>query len=217
MGLSQGRRAALRWGVGALLVLGTLVGCSGGGGKVSAHAGATPAADAGPTSGPGDYRPPAALCPKVDFAPLTAAVAPTAGPTKGERTGSDPATASGAACLQGFRTSGTKVNGRSIVYCTAWKDVAAAIKQYKDRLSSAPQEARGPVVREPGLGRGAFRYENVKEAAPFRSDLRLLVRDSNLECEVQVQSLAPLTDQQVTAAWPAMAKTVRALLPELRS
>lgn len=64
---------------------------------------------------------------------------------------------------------------------------------------------------------GAFRYENVKEAAPFRNDLRLLVRDSNLECEVQVQSLAPLTDQQVTAAWPAMAETVRALLPELRS
>lgn len=230
MGLSQGRRAAqdvvrltgrgirsARWGMGALLVLGSLVGCGSGDGKASAHAGATPAADARPTNGPGDYRPPTDLCPKVDFGPLTAAVAPTAGPTKGERTGSDPATASGAACLQGFRTAGTKVDGRSIVYCTAWKDVAAAIKQYTYRLSSAPQEARGPVVREPGLGRGAFRYENVKEAAPFRNDLRLLVRDSNLECEVQVQSLAPLTDQQVTAAWPAMAETVRALLPELRS
>lgn len=34
---------------------------------------------------------------------------------------------------------------------------------------------------------------------------------------VEVQSLAPLTDQQVAAAWPAMAATVRALLPELRS
>ncbi|MDH6452424.1 hypothetical protein RKD27_003681 [Streptomyces sp. SAI-126] len=29
--------------------------------------------------------------------------------------------------------------------------------------------------------------------------------------------MTPLTDQQVTAAWPAMAQTVRALLPKLRS
>ncbi|MFF4486041.1 hypothetical protein ACFY0F_06010 [Streptomyces sp. NPDC001544] len=230
MGLSQGRRAAqdivrltgsgmraARWGTSALLVLGSLVGCSSGDGKTSGHAGATPAADAGPTNGPGDYRPPTDLCPKVDFGPLTAAVAPTAGPTKGERTGSDPAIGSGAACLQGFRTAGTKVDGRSTVYCTAWKDVAAAIKQYKYRLSSAPQEARGPVVQERGLGQAAFRYENVKEAAPFLSDLRLLVRDSNLECEIQVQSLKPLASQQVTAAWPAMAETAQALLPELRS
>lgn len=230
MGLSQRRRAAqdvvrftgrgiraARWGTGALLVLGSLVACGSGDGKASAHDGATPAADAGPTNGPGDYRPPKDLCPKVDFGPLTAAVAPTAGSPKGERTGSDPASASGAACLQGFRAAGTKVDGRSIVYCTAWKDVTAAIKQYEYRLSSARQEARGPVVQERGLARGAFRYENVKEAAPFRCDLRLLVRDSNLECEVQVQSLVPLTDQQVTAAWPAMAETVRTLLPELRS
>ncbi|NUR00831.1 MAG: hypothetical protein HOY79_31185 [Streptomyces sp.] len=229
MGLSQKRRTAqdvvrltgkgiraARWGTGALLVLGSLVGCSSGDGKASAHAGATPAADAGPTNGPGDYRPPTDLCSKVDFGPLTAAVAPTAGKPKGERIGSDPANASGAACLQGFRTAGTKVDGRSTVYCTAWKDVAAAIKQYKYRLSSAPQEARGPVAQEPGLGQGAFRYENVKEAAPFRNDLRLLVRDSNMECEVEVQSLAPLTDQQVTAAWPAMADTARTLLPKLR-
>jgi hypothetical protein len=38
-----------------------------------------------------------------------------------------------------------------------------------------------------------------------------------MECEVQVQSLGPLTDQQVTAAWPAMADTVWTLLPKLRS
>ena len=58
------------------------------------------------------------------------------------------------------------------------------------------------MVQERGLGQGAFRYENVKEAAPFVNDLRLLVRDSNLECELQVQSLKPLTGQHVTAAWP---------------
>lgn len=112
---------------------------------------------------------------------------------------------------------GTALRGENMGLSQGRRAVAAAIKQYTYRLSSAPREARGPVVREPGLGRGAFRYENVKEAAPFRNDLRLLVRDSNLECEVQVLSLAPLTDQQVTAAWPAIAETVRALLPELRS
>jgi hypothetical protein len=230
MGLSQGQRTAqdfarlthygiraARWGTGALLVLGALAGCSSGDGKVSAHAGATPTADAGPTSGPGDYRPPTVLCPKVEFGPLTAAVAPAAGKPKGERTGGDSVNGSGAACLQGFRTTGTKVNGRSTVYCTVWDDVATAIKEYKYRLSSAPQEAKGQVVQEPGLGQGAFRYENTKEAAPFINDLRLLVRDSNMECEVQVQSLAPLTDQHVTAAWPAMVDTVRTLLPKLRS
>ncbi|WP_055523526.1 hypothetical protein [Streptomyces graminilatus] len=212
----KGRRAA-GWGTGALLVLGSLAGCGGGDGKASAHAAATSAAVAGPTNGPGDYRPPTDLCPKVDFGPLTAAVAPKAGPAKGQRTGSDPAVSSGAACLQGFRTAGPKADGRSTVYCSAWKDVATAVKVYKYRLSSAPKEARGPVVREPGLGQGAFRYENVKEAAPFVNDLRLLVRDSNLECEVQVQSLKPLTDQHVDAALPAMAETVRTLLPKLRS
>ncbi|MFI5800797.1 hypothetical protein [Streptomyces sp. NPDC051677] len=72
------------------------------------------------------------------------------------------------------------------------------------------------MAKEPGLGRGAFRYESLKEAAPFRNDLRLLVRDSDMECEVQVQSLGPLTGQQGTAAWPAMADTVRTLLPKLR-
>jgi len=208
---------AARWGAGALLVLGSLVGCSSGDAKASAHAGAASTADAGPTNGPGDYRPPTDLCPKVDFGPLTAAVAPTAGKPKGQRTGSDPATGSGAACLQAFRTAGTKADGHSAVYCTAWKNVATAIKLYKYELSLASKEARGPVVKEPGLGAGAFRYENVKEAAPFRNDLRLVVRDSNMECEVQVQSLAALTDQQITAAWPAMAGTVRTLLPKLRS
>ncbi|KOU68938.1 hypothetical protein ADK57_15180 [Streptomyces sp. MMG1533] len=212
----KGIRAA-RWGTGAVLVLGSLAGCGSGDGKASADAGGTPTAAAGPTNGPGDYRPPTDLCPKLDFGPLTAAVAPTAEPPKGQQTGSDPATAGGAACLQSFRTAGTKADGRSIVYCTAWKDVAVAIKQYEYRLSSAPKEAQAPVVQEPGLGRGAFRYENVKDAAPFRNDLRLFVRDSNLECEVQVQSLSVLTDQQVTAAWPAMVETVRALLPKLRS
>lgn len=49
------------------------------------------------------------------------------------------------------------------------------------------------MVKEPGLGAEAFRYENIKE------------------------SLGPLTDQQVTAAWPAMADAVRTLLPKLRS
>ncbi|MFJ7150528.1 hypothetical protein ACIQVT_20340 [Streptomyces sp. NPDC100445] len=216
VGLTGAGLRAVGWGTGALLVLGSLAGCGSGDGKASAHAGATPSAEAEATNGPGDYRPPKDLCPKVDFGPLTAAVAPRAGLPKGERTGSDPASASGAACLQGFKAAGTKVDGRSVVYCTAWKDVAAAVKQYRYRLSSAPREARGPVVREKGLGREAFRYENVKEAAPFVSDLRLVVRDSNLECEVQVQSLVPLTDQRVKAAWPAMATTARTLLPELR-
>ncbi|MEU8677819.1 hypothetical protein [Streptomyces sp. NPDC048560] len=200
-----------------VLVLGSLAGCGSGDGKASDDGGGTTTAAAAPTNGPGDYRPPTDLCPKVDFGPLTAAVAPADGQPKGQRTGSDPATGSGAACLQGFRSAGTKADGRSVLYCTAWKDVATAIKHYKYALSSAPEEAGGPVVQVPGLGGGAFRYENVKEATAFASDLRLVVRDSNLECEVQVQSLTPLPEQQVTAAWPAMAETVRSLVPELRS
>ena len=212
----KGVRAA-RWGAGLVLVLGSLAGCDSGDGKGSADAGGTPTAAAAPTNGPGDYRPPTDLCPKVDFGPLTAAVAPTDGPPKGQRTGSDPAMGRGAACLQGFRTAGTKADGRSVVYCTAWKDVATAVKQYEYVQSAASKEAQGPVERVPGLGGGAFRYESVEEAAVFRSDLRSVVRDSNLECEVQVQSLTPLTDQQVTAAWPAMAETLRALIPKLRS
>lgn len=216
MGMSGHGMRAARWGAGSLLVLGTLVGCSSGDGKASAHAGAS-SADAEPTKGPGDYRPPTALCPKVDFGPLTAAVAPKAGAPKGELTGSDPSTAAGAACLQGFRTTGTKTDGRSTVYCTAWKDIPTAKKQYAYRLSTAPQEARGAVVKESGLGVEAFRYQNLKDAAPFADDLRLVVRDSNLECEVEVQSLPPLTDHQVEAAWPAMADTARTLLPKLRS
>lgn len=208
---------AAGWGSGVVLVLGSLAGCGGGDGKASVSGGGRPTAAAEVTNGPGDYRPPTDLCPDLDFGPLTAAVAPTANPPKGQQTGSDPAMDSGAACLQSFRTAGTKADGHSIVYCTAWKDVATAIKQYKYRLSSAPEEARGPAVQVPGLGRAAFRYVNVKESAPFTNDLRLVVRDSNLECEVQVQSLKPLTDQQVTAAWPAMAQTAPALLPKLRS
>lgn len=219
MGLSQTGTCAraARWGTGIVLVLGSLAGCGSGDGKTSADAGGTPTAAAEPTNGPGEYRAPDDLCPKVDFGPLTAAVAPTDGPTKGQETGSDPAEGSGAACLQGFRSAGAKADGRSTVYCTAWQDVATAIGQYKYGLSSASKGAQGPVVQVPGLGGGAFRYESTEEAAVFRSDLRLVVRDSNLECDLQVQSLTPLTDQQVTAAWPAMAKTVRALLPKLRS
>ena len=216
MGMSGHGMPVARWGAGTLLVLGALAGCSGGDGKPSAHAGATSAA-AGPTKGPGDYRPPTALCPKIDFGPLTAAVAPAAGAPKGQLTGSDPSTSAGAACLQAFRTTGTKADGRSTVYCSAWKDVPTAIKLYAYRLSSAPKEAQGAVVKESGLGEEAFRYQNVKDAAPFADDLRLVVRDSNLGCEVQVQSLKPLTGRQVKAAWPAMAVTVRTLLPELRS
>ncbi|MDX2544019.1 hypothetical protein ACOT81_30185 [Streptomyces sp. WI04-05B] len=200
-----------------VLGLGSLAGCGGGDGKASADDGGTPTAAAEPANGPGDYRAPDDLCPNIDFGPLTAAVAPADGPTKGQETGSEPAEGSGAACLQGFRTAGAKADGRSTVYCTAWKDVATAIGQYEHGLSSASKGAEGPVVRVPGLGGGAFRYESVEEAAVFRSDLRLVVRDSNLECDVQVQSLTVLTDQQVTAAWPAMAETVRALLPKLRS
>jgi hypothetical protein len=64
----------------------------------------------------------------------------------------------------GLQDGRDKGDGRSIVYCAAWEDVATAIKLYTYRLSSAPQEARGPVVKEPGLGAGAFRYENVKES-----------------------------------------------------
>lgn len=226
MGLSQGRRAALSpgkgmravgWGAGAVLVLGALAGCGSGDGKASADAGGRPTTASEPVNGPGDYRPPTDLCPMVDFGPLTAAVAPTADPPKGQQTGADPAMAGGAACLQSFRTTGTKADGHSVVYCTAWKDVATAIKQYKYRLSSAPSEARGPVVQEPGLGQGAFRYTNIKESAPFSNDLRLVVQDSNMECEVQVQSLKPLTAHQITASWPAMTTTARALLPKLRS
>ncbi len=213
----KGIRAAGR-GTGTVLVLVALAGCSIGGedGKGTAQAAGTPSASAEPTHGTGDYRPPTDLCSNVDFGPLTAAVAPRAGSPKGEKTGSDPATASGAACLQGFKTAGTKTDGRSIVYCSAWKNVAIAIKQHSYRLSSARREAKGPVVPVPGLGRAAFRYENVKDSAPFATDLRLMVRDSNLECEVQVQSLNLLTGQQIKAAWPAMAETARALLPKLR-
>ncbi|WP_330290129.1 hypothetical protein [Streptomyces sp. NBC_00576] len=164
MGLSQtgkGIRAA-RWGTGAVLVHGSPAGCSSGDGKAAADVGGTPTAAAAPTNGPGDYRPLTDLCPKVDFGPLTAAVAPTDGPPKGQQTsrGSDPAMGSGAACLQGFRTAGTKADGRSTVYCTAWRDVATAVKQYKYVLSSAPKEAGSPVVQVPGLGQGAFRYES---------------------------------------------------------
>lgn len=211
------RIRAASWSAGVVLVLGALAGCGSGDGKASADAEDTPTATAVPTNGPGDYRPPTDLCPKVDFGPLTAAVAPTDGPPKGQRTGADKATGSGAACLQGFRASTTKADGRSVVYCTVWRDVALGTKQYEYLLSSASKEARGPVVQVPGLGGGAFRYESVEEAAVFRSDLRLVVRDSSLGCEVQVQSLTPLTDQQITAAWPAMAETVRALMPKLRS
>ncbi|MFJ4617947.1 hypothetical protein [Streptomyces sp. NPDC088812] len=199
-----------------VLALGSLAGCGGGDGKASADAGGTPTAAAEPANGPGDYRPPTDLCPKLDFGPLTAAVAPADGSPKGQRTGADPAEGSGAACLQGFGTTGTGANGRSVVYCTAWKDVATAIKQYEYVLSSASKQAQDSVAQVSGLGGGAFRYESAEEAA-FPSDLRLVVRDSNLGCEVQVQSLTLLTGQQVTAAWPAMTETVRTLLPKLRS
>ncbi|MFI1355163.1 hypothetical protein ACH4TV_16565 [Streptomyces sp. NPDC020898] len=224
MGLSR-RGTGIRtagWGTGALLVLGSLAGCGGGDdGKAAADAGGrrqtASAAPAAPTNGPGDYRPPTDLCPKVDFGPLTAAVAPTDGPPKGKQTGADPAMGSGSACLQGFRMAEKLADGRSTVYCTAWKDVATAIKLHKYALSSAPKEAGGAVVQVSGLGEAAFRYENVKETTAFLNDLRLVVRDSNLECEVQVQSLNALTGQQITEAWPAMAETVRAMLPKLRS
>ncbi|MEU1184586.1 hypothetical protein ABZ464_44655 [Streptomyces sp. NPDC005820] len=205
------------WVTGAVLVLGALAGCGGEEGKTSTDAAGTPAATAARTDGPGDYRAPTDLCPKVDFGPLTAAVAPADGSPKGQRTGSDPATGSGAACLQGFGAAGAKTEGRSVVYCTAWKNVATAIKQYKYVLSTARNEARGQVAQIADLGDGAFRYESLKEAAVFRDDLRLLVRASNMECEVQMQSLSSLTAQQVTAAWPAMEETARALLPRLRS
>lgn len=204
-----------------VLVLGSLAGCGVGDGEATADAGSrrqtAPAAPASPTNGPGDYRPPTDLCPNIDFGPLTAAVAPTAGPPKGQQTGSDPEVGSDAACLQSFRTAGKLADGRSTVYCTAWKDVATAIKLHKYALSSAPKEAGGPVVQVSGLGQGAFRYENVKETTAFLNDLRLVVRDSNLECEVQVQSLNAMTDQQLTKAWPAMEATVRAMLPKLRA
>ncbi|MFF4628734.1 hypothetical protein [Streptomyces griseorubiginosus] len=163
MGTSGHGMRAARWGAGTLVVLAALAGCSSGDGKPSAHAGASSAA-AEATKGPGDYRPPTALCPKIDFGPLTAAVAPTAGAPKGQLTGSDPSTAAGAACLQAFRTTGTKADGRSTVYCTAWKDVPTAIKQYAYRLSSAPKEAQGAVVKESGLGGEAFRYGDAVDA-----------------------------------------------------
>lgn len=210
---------AASWGTGVVLVLGSLAGCGSGDEKASAEGvgKSTPTATAETTKGPGDYRPPADLCSNLDFGPLADAIAPNDGPPKGKRTGADPATGSGAACLQPFGKTGSQTEGRTVVYCTAWKNVTTAIKHYEYMERSASKEAQGPVVRVPDLGDGAFRHESVEEAAVFRSDLRLVVRDSNLECEVQVQSKTPLTAQQVVAAWPSMRETVQALLPELRS
>ncbi|MER6157401.1 hypothetical protein ABT147_17945 [Streptomyces sp. NPDC001868] len=203
-----------------VLALCSLAGCGNGDEKASA-AGvgkSTPTATAEATKGPGDYRPPTDLRSALDFGPPADAIAPNDGPPKGKRTGADPATGSGAACLQPFGKTGSTAQGRTVVYCTAWKNVTTAVKHYEYMERSVSKAAQGPVAQVPDLGDGAFRQESVEEAAVFPSDLRLVVRDSNLECEVQVQSKTLLTDQQVIAAWPSMGgEIVQALLPELRS
>ncbi|WP_405016789.1 hypothetical protein OHV05_06550 [Kitasatospora sp. NBC_00070] len=200
--------------LGVVIAAGALAGCGSDGGS-SADGAPVSAAPVEKTDGPGDYRPPDDICKNIDFSALAAAVAKSSEPPKGQETGGDPTVASGAACLQPFAKSGT-VDGRSIVQCTAWKNVATAVEMYESGFRAASGESKKGVTKESGLGKAAYRYENVKDS-PWLADLRLVVRDSNLECEVQVQSNTMLTDPEMEAAYGAMTVTAKAVLPKLRS
>ncbi|MFE6868982.1 hypothetical protein ACFVFS_20800 [Kitasatospora sp. NPDC057692] len=206
--MSQGRCSILTLGALALALLGT-AGCGGG----SAPTAAPPAPPPEATDGPGDYRPPRDVCGVVDFSPLTPVLGLFSSTPENTLTGADPKVSSGAQCRQYL--GGTGVFARSVVHCSAWSDVAKAIKMHEYARETAAKDAVGGVTDVPGLGRQAFRYR-APDSIPWRTDLRLTVRDSNLDCELKAQTDQVLTPDQTATAYQALAEIVRTAAPRLR-
>ncbi|WP_405020920.1 hypothetical protein OHV05_32640 [Kitasatospora sp. NBC_00070] len=203
------RSALVRGGwLGVVMAVG-MVGCGGGG----STAAPPPVPTVERTDGPGPYQPPRGLCGQLDFTELATAVATLAGPPEGGETGANPAEASGSECKQSL--SGGDVHGRVVVQCSAWKDTATAIRMHDHSRTTAVDVAGGTLTEVPGLGSQAFRLVSSEEG-PWKSDLHLVVRDGNLDCELKTQTGKPMDALGKDLAFAAMAATVKAVLPKLR-
>ncbi|MFE2106385.1 hypothetical protein ACFXAF_11010 [Kitasatospora sp. NPDC059463] len=206
--VGHGRCSILALGALALALLGT-AGCDGG----SAPTAAPPAPPPETTDGPGDYRPPRDVCGVVDFSPLTPVLGPLSNAPENTVTGADPKVSSGAQCRQYL--GGTGVFARAVVHCSAWSGVAKAIEMHKYARETAAKDAVGGVTDVPDLGRQAFRYR-APDSVPWHADLRLTVRDSNLDCELKAQTDQVLTPDQTATAYQALTEIARTAAPRLR-
>ncbi|MFJ4910447.1 hypothetical protein ACIQCR_34045 [Streptomyces sp. NPDC093249] len=191
-----------------------LVGC-GGDGKESAKSKPTPKAER--TDGPGSYLPPNRLCDVIDFSELATAVGPVRGKAASRGTGADPAKSSGSECKQSLG-NGRDRYARAVVHCTAWARVGEAIRTHEYAKESAVTDRNGTAA-VPGVGRQAFRFVSAEKGV-WKDDLRMIVRDSNLDCEIHVQSGHPRDERTMDArdkdiAFAAMGDTLKDLLPKL--
>ncbi|MEV5675331.1 hypothetical protein [Streptomyces sp. NPDC052179] len=165
------------------------------------------------TTGPGTYAPPDRLCDLVDFSELATAVAPFASAAQGRETGGDPSVSSGSECKQSL-SNGTTVHARAVAQCSAWKDIGKAIGMHRHGKETA-EVADSSLTDVKGLGNQAYRYVS-SEDGPWKADLRLVVRDSNLDCEFHTQSGHPMDAQDLDITFAAMEATAKNLLPKLR-
>ncbi|MGW6454888.1 hypothetical protein ACWF94_03025 [Streptomyces sp. NPDC055078] len=163
--------------------------------------------------GPGQYQPPDRLCEFVDFTELATAVAPLSGAPRSRETGADPAVSSGSECKQSL--SGGKVHGRAVVQCSAWKETGKAVEMHRYGRGKAEEDAGGTLAEVAGLGSEAYRLVSGEEG-PWEVDLRTVVRDGNLDCELMTQSGHPMDEQGTDIAFAAMQDVLKDLLPKLR-
>ncbi|MER5982261.1 hypothetical protein [Streptomyces sp. NPDC001787] len=202
----------LRGSAGRVLVIAALSAALAGCGGDDSSAGPAPSPSAERTTGPGTYPAPDRLCDLVDFTELAIAVAPLAGTPQTRETGGDPTVSSGSECSQSL--SGGRVHARAVVRCSAWKKIGKAVEMHRYGRGSAVI-ADSSLTDVKGLGNQAYRYVSADDG-PWEVDLRLVVRESNLDCELHTQSGHPMDEQGMDIAFAAMEDTLGNLLPKLR-
>ncbi|MGY3679498.1 hypothetical protein [Streptomyces sp. TE33382] len=120
---------------------------------------------------------------------------------------------SGSECKQSL-SNGTTVHARAVALCSAWKEIGKAIGAHRHSRETA-EVADSSLTDVKGLGNQAYRYVS-SEDGPWKADLRLVVRESNLDCEFHTQSGHPMNEQDTDIAFAAMEATAKHLLPKLR-
>ncbi|MCX5583987.1 hypothetical protein [Streptomyces erythrochromogenes] len=167
--------------------------------------GSLPSPDATVTAvKPGHYPPPNYICEQLDFKEFSD-VFQLQGARDGYNTGLEPERVSGSMCEQSISRGGTDLVKVSF-HCSAGRDADTAIKEF-DLNMKVLYEARETAT---GPGGQAFRYRNADSPT-----IGLKVRAGNLECQVEAEPSALLTEAEIDNSFTRMTRLLQTLIPKL--
>ncbi|MEU7023648.1 hypothetical protein ABZ990_23725 [Streptomyces sp. NPDC046203] len=165
------------------------------------------------TADPGAYRVPRNICASIDFSPLAAVIGKTRkAPENTTLAGND--SGGGAECVQSLGP--VVVSDEAFVGCWAYIDVSNTVEHFAYLRRNGARYTVDGVKDTPLVGQQAFQYSHKQDSPPWKTELWLTVRDSNLGCELKARTQSPLRDDQTTEVYKALADIARTTLPRLR-